>query len=47
MHLFTSEFREIVSAVQIRSPGSFSVTDKIIDIASKEHDGEIVDSYHG
>jgi len=43
MHLFTSEFREIVSAVQIRSPGSFSVTDKIIDIASKEHDSEIVE----
>jgi hypothetical protein len=44
MHRSASELREIVSAVQIRSPRSFSVVGEIIEIAPKEHDGDAVES---
>jgi hypothetical protein len=44
MHRSTSELKEIVSAVQIRSHRSFSVLDEIIEIAPKENDSNAVGS---
>jgi type III HopA1-like effector protein len=44
MRRSASELREIVDAVQIRSARSFSVVGEIIEIASKENDGDAVGS---